>query len=140
MGKTQPRPFSGEADAYGHIEDPAAWLEHYEDVCIMNGWTTDTEKIRNISIALTGEADTFYSINKSTYRTPGFHWVQFMATFIQRFRSANFIDELEEKVQNPVQKEGESIQAYYERYSKLCTQMGADAPPRARALKYWISG
>ena len=72
MGKTQPRPFSGEANAYGQIEDPAAWLEHYEDVCIMNGWMTDADKIRNVSITFTGEAETFYSISKATYRAPGY--------------------------------------------------------------------
>src|SRR3954471_10824696 len=64
MGKTQLRPFSGEADVYRCIEDLAAWLEHYKDICIMNRWMTDVEKIRNVSIALVGEADIYYSLNK----------------------------------------------------------------------------
>ena len=65
MGKMQPRLFSGEADAYGWIEDPAAWLDHYEDICSMNGWMMDADRIRNVSIAFTGEAETFYQLDKA---------------------------------------------------------------------------
>ena len=77
MGKMQPRLFSGEADAYGWIEDPAAWLDHYEDICSMNGWMTDADRIRNVSIAFTGEAETFYQLDKARFRAPTFTWAQF---------------------------------------------------------------
>ena len=136
----QPRLFSGKADAYGWIKDPAAWLDHYEDICSMNGWMTDADRIRNISIAFTGEAETFYQLDKARFCAPTFTWPQFQSHLINRFRSTNFIDELEEKVQNPVQKEGESVRAYYERFARLLTQMGADSPNHPRAVKYWVSG
>src|SRR5689334_3567308 len=109
MGKMQAKPFSGEADAFGQTQDPVGWLEHYEDVCNMNGWTSHADMIRNASISLTGEAEVYYNLYKSVFRAPGNTWPQFVAAFTSRFRSANFIDELEVMVQNPVQKEGESV-------------------------------
>ena len=53
----------------------------------------------------------------------------------------NFLDDWEERVQNPVQKLGESVRAYEECYNMLLRMMPSDqAPSETKRIKYWISG
>src|SRR5436305_12606711 len=140
MVKVQARSYSGEVDHLGKTEDPGVWLDHFENICYANGWDSDLAKMRNCCLYLVGEAETWYGINKSWIRTGEETWSNFRAAFEQRFRPVNFLDDWEERVQNPVQKEGESIRAYGERYGKLLGMTNEGSPGDGKCLKYWISG
>src|SRR4051812_13522741 len=119
MPKAAARPYSGEANASGTVEDPSDWLEHYENVCQIHEWLLDQEKMDNMSLYLTGEAETWYRVNKAWIRAGDEDWETLKETFLKRFRPVNFEDDWEERVQNPVQKVGESVRAYAECYNSL---------------------
>jgi hypothetical protein len=141
MVKATARLFSGEADAFGKTEDPGVWLDHYENVCHANNWNYDLDKMGNMSLYLVGEAETWYRVNKAWIRAGDDTWDEFREAFLNRFRPVNFQDDWEERLQNPVQKIGESVRAYGERYRVLTRMMPDDmAPPEPRLLRYWISG
>lgn len=139
MVKAQIKPFSGEIDETGYMEDPEMWLDQYEDICNVNGWDVDTVMLRNVSVSLIGEASTWYSLHREDIRED-WEWSDFRHYFINRFRSTTYVEELEERVLNPVQKNGESVTAYAERYQRLVNQMGDDAPTESQVTKYWVSG
>jgi len=135
------RSYSGEADALGKTEDPGSWLDHYESVCLVNGWIYDDEKMSNMSLYLTGEAQTWFRVNKAWILAGDDSWDEVKEHFMSRFRPVNFVEDWEERVQNPVQKIGESVRAYDERYRELVRMMRDEDVPAQRFLtKYWISG
>ncbi len=141
MVKAMARSYSGEADALGKTEDPGSWLDHYESVCLVNGWIYDDEKMSNMSLYLTGEAQTWFRVNKAWILAGDDSWDEVKEHFMSRFRPVNFVEDWEERVQNPVQKIGESVRAYDERYRELVRMMRDEDVPAQRFLtKYWISG
>jgi hypothetical protein len=114
MVKATARSFSGEVDDFGKTEDPGVWLDHYENVCHANGWQSDAEKMTNCCLYLVGEAETWYSINREWIRAGNDSWKEYRRLFEKRFRPLNFFDDWEERVQNPVQRKGESVRGYSE--------------------------
>ena len=141
MVKATARMYSGEADAEGKMEDPGDWLDHYENISQVNGWHYELDMMCNMSVYLAGEAEIWYRINKAWIRAGDDTWAEFREVFTKRFRPVNFQDDWEERVQNPVQKIGESVRAYGERYNGLMRMMPDDqAPTEAKQMKYWISG
>src|SRR4051812_43477323 len=132
MVKILPRQFLGEVDAQGNVEDPQAWLDHFEMVSIANGWATDALKIQNMLVYLVREAHSWYMVNRATINHLGVTWRAVCDTMVQRFRPANYIEELDYCLRNLSIKQGESVRAYNEQYRQLHEQMGAAAP----ALQY----
>ena len=141
MVKATARMYSGESDAEGKMEDPGAWLDHYENICQVNGWNYDQDKMDKASLYLVGEADNWYRVNRSWIRSGYDTWADFREVFLKRFRPVNFLDDWEERIRNPVQKIGESIRAYEEHYGVLLRMMpDSEAPSQQNQTRYWISG
>ena len=141
MVKAAARLYSGEADALGEVEDPGHWLDHYENICQVNNWNYDLDMMSNMSLYLVGEAEIWYKVNKSWIRTGEETWADFREIFLRRFRPVNFQDDWDERVQNPVQKIGESVRAYAERYSSLLRMLPDEqSPTEQKQMKYWVSG
>ena len=101
MVKVIPRPFSGQVDLFGNVEDPQAWLDHFEMVSIPNGWNTNVLKIQNFPVYLVGEAASWYTVKRTLINAPGVSWAQVQASIVQRFRPANYNQELERRLHDP---------------------------------------
>ena len=140
MVKIMARPFSGQEDDRGNVEDPGRWTEHYEIVCLSNGWTDDKERIRNLPLFLTGEAEDWYHMTRDWIQADKRSWKEITDAFIARFRPEDFLEELEERLRKPAQKINESVRGYAGRYEKLRRQGGTAAPSPDACLKWWISG
>src|SRR6184192_3944855 len=139
MGKFTARSFSGEIDVMGKAEDPLAWLEHFETVSLINGWEDDKLRLRSVAINLIGEAENWYSVNRSWINTKGRKWKEFQMKFIKRFRPANFQEELEERLRTLMMKLGESSRAYADRYRRLHEQHTEGMLTLDQCRKYWIA-
>src|SRR3954463_1293968 len=94
MVKNPVRPFSGEVDPSGNVEDPEAWLDHFDMVSVSNGWNTDVLKKQHFPIYLTGEAEAWYKVNRAWINLPATTWAQVSALITTRFRPGDFMDEL----------------------------------------------
>src|SRR3954467_6342537 len=102
MAKVSPRCFSGEVDAAGRAEDPSAWLDHFKLVSTVNGWIDDELKLRNAPVYFTKEAEDWYAVHRRWTQDENRSWREFREEFINRFRPANFQEELEERVRTPM--------------------------------------
>src|SRR5215212_2891957 len=140
MPKPVARQFSGEVDASGYAEDPGMWLEHFQLVARSNAWDTDDKKITNVPISFIGEAETWYMVNAAWINGNGRKWDEIKDRFIQRFRPNNYQEELEERLRTTVQKQGESVRAYEDRYRRLHVQANVTGLMLNSCRKYWIAG
>ena len=140
MVKIMPRMFSGEEDARGLTEDPGKWLEHYEMTCLPNNWFNDDDMMTNFPVFLTGEAEDWYVINKHWIENDLRTWEEVKDAFIERFRPADYDEEIENRLRTPVQMVGESVRAYAGRFTRLQMQGGEDVLPLDSYRKYWIAG
>src|SRR4051812_21177823 len=95
MVKNPVRLFSGEEDAYGNVEDPQAWLDHFDMVSLSNGWNTDILKKQHFPVYLVGEAGTWYKVNRTWVNLAATTWAQVSASITIRFRPDNYMEELD---------------------------------------------
>ena len=109
MVKVQARIFSGEENEQDMAEDPGRWIKHFEITCGPNNWANDADKIVNFPVFLTGEAEDWYLVNEEWVNENNRTWVQVKGRFIERFRPANYQEEIEDRLRTPAQKNGESV-------------------------------
>src|SRR4051812_5533813 len=140
MVKIMPRHFSGEENVRGETEDPGKWLEHFEMTALPNNWINEDDMIANFPAFLVGEAEDWYVINKHWIDEAVRTWEEVKEAFIERFRPADYDEEIEERLRTPVQMVGESVRAYAGRFTRLHMQGGPDVLARNSYRKYWIAG
>ena len=140
MVKVQARMFSGEENEHGVVEEPGRWLKHFEIVCGPNNWLDDDAKKLNFPVFLTGEAEDWYMVNEVLINDVATDWDDVKLLFVDRFRPDNYQEEIEDRLRTPMQKVGESVRAYYTRYTKLHGEGGAGTPGLDNCHHFWITG
>lgn len=139
MSKKEPRTFSGIVDANGRMEDPSTWLKHYLRTCRINDWADDGDKLLNVCLYLTHEAEVWYDVNSAWVEHNDRTWAQFEVRFLARFRPANYEQMIQEELLKPKQQEGEGVRAYADRYERL--RATVEGGPTLNELRtFWISG
>src|SRR4051812_1797431 len=140
MVKIMARPFTGQEDENGFVEDPGRWVDHYNIVSLSNNWLDDDAKIRNFPVFLHDEAADWYDGEREWIGGENRTWAEVVARFVARFRPVDFLEEIEERLRTPAQKVNESVRGYAGRYDKLRRQTENAAMTADACLRWWISG
>jgi Ty3 transposon capsid-like protein len=135
MGKEKARSFSGTTG-----EDAANWLLHYSRVAEANDWDTDEKKLKHVALFLIGEAENWFNANQGRFESTEARWTDFVNEFKERFQPALYRITVEEQLLNIAQRQGESVRAYYERFSLLKERLGADGLAGSVLQTRWIRG
>src|SRR4051812_25630030 len=140
MSKKDAHEYSGIVGEDGFVEDPNVWARHYLRVCRSNGWEDDEDKLANITMYFTHEAEVWYDIQANWIETEGRTWEQFMGAFSQRFLPANYMKQLRKQLEKPKQQEHESVRAYTDRYQRLWSQVGRVDLDLDELMDNWVAG
>ncbi|GAA6080784.1 uncharacterized protein LOC113073276 [Tachysurus ichikawai] len=103
---------------FGHIEDnpdPVFFLEKCQDFLAVYP-LSEEELLATLRNVLHGTARDWWDVA----RLETFTWVDFEHKFLEAFLSEDYEDELAERVQTRVQKEGEGIRDFTYMYRALC--------------------
>ena len=111
----QPRTFSREAEE----DDVEGWLIHFDNICVVNGTTSDTQKIALLSMSTTGAATRWVQTNARCLSQDGQTWSEVKNKSRERFTDDDIEEKIHASLKSLRQQDSETIREYLGRYREL---------------------
>ena len=103
--RLRPRTFSGEAEE----DDVQGWLIHFDNICAVNGTSSDAQKIALLSVSTTGAATRWVRTNARWLSQDGQTWSEVRNKFRERFTDDDIEEKIHASLKSLRQKDSETI-------------------------------